>query len=654
VAVQNGYELDELHDVAISSVADNNLLAYESSTSLWKNKTFSALGLLTSADASTTYAPIASPALTGNVTITSNSATAALTITQDGAGDILRLNDIAGDTSFTFVDAAGKVNTVASTTANAGLSVPHGTAPTSPVNGDIWTTTSGLLARINGSTRQYVDFDGTQTINGTKTFSAASLTLGNATAAGTIAIGSGATVSGSTRTIAIGTASAAGSTNTINIGGGSGTSTTTLNGTTNFTGPITGVVNNVSLGTGAGISVFTLFSGATVSGSTKTVTIGTGGLAGSTTTIAIGSTTGTSTTTLQGITNGVTEAVDTNNTELATTAFVVGQAGSATPIVDGTAAVGTSLRYARQDHVHPTDTSRAPLASPAFTGTPSLPTGTTAITQTVGNNTTALATTAFVTAAVPAFATFATPGVNSTTTVVSPRVVMDYIMHPGRTEWMKFGSSATSGTGASVYGGNTAGLTARQTSFFGPNVATVGYAMAIWDTSDTGLGMLGFTRGVTYEERAWNKGIWASGRGVVGINNNTWNGDANTTVRVSVGGKSSAGSGAISATESGFGWLIPGMGNALQLQVSNASAVTTVTSSFTPVARQVFDWKMFSDGTGNVTLWINDTVVATTTAGPSSATPESYNFYFEMIEQTALTATKIAYTSLNSRVWWGV
>jgi len=37
VAVQNGYELEELHDVSIASVANNNLLAYESSTDLWKN-----------------------------------------------------------------------------------------------------------------------------------------------------------------------------------------------------------------------------------------------------------------------------------------------------------------------------------------------------------------------------------------------------------------------------------------------------------------------------------------------------------------------------------------------------------------------------------------------------------------------------------------
>jgi hypothetical protein len=49
-----------------------------------------------------------------------------------------------------------------------------------------------------------------------------------------------------------------------------------------------------------------------------------------------------------------TAAVDTNTTQIATTAFVVAQAGTATPIIEGTGAVGTSLRYAREDHVHPT------------------------------------------------------------------------------------------------------------------------------------------------------------------------------------------------------------------------------------------------------------------------------------------------------------
>ena len=44
--------------------------------------------------------------------------------------------------------------------------------------------------------------------------------------------------------------------------------------------------------------------------------------------------------------------------------------------------------------------TKADLASPTFTGSPALPTGTTAVTQSAGNNTTLLATTAFVQAAI--------------------------------------------------------------------------------------------------------------------------------------------------------------------------------------------------------------------------------------------------------------
>lgn len=111
----------------------------------------------------------------------------------------------------------GKVTTAASATGNAGLNLPHGTAPTSPANGDIWTTTSGLFAQINAATVQYAP-------------------LASPTFTGTPA--------------------------------------------------------------------------------------------------------------------SVTAAVDTNTTQIATTAYVVGQAASATPNALGSATVGTSLRYARADHVH--------------------------------------------------------------------------------------------------------------------------------------------------------------------------------------------------------------------------------------------------------------------------------------------------------------
>jgi hypothetical protein len=45
VKVDNGYELEELHNVLITTPVNNDLLAYESSTSLWKNKSASDLNL---------------------------------------------------------------------------------------------------------------------------------------------------------------------------------------------------------------------------------------------------------------------------------------------------------------------------------------------------------------------------------------------------------------------------------------------------------------------------------------------------------------------------------------------------------------------------------------------------------------------------------
>ena len=53
---------------------------------------------------------------------------------------------------------------------------------------------------------------------------------------------------------------------------------------------------------------------------------------------------------------------DTNTTQVASTAFIIGQASGSNPLMSGSVAVGTSLRYARADHVHPIDTSRSPLA----------------------------------------------------------------------------------------------------------------------------------------------------------------------------------------------------------------------------------------------------------------------------------------------------
>lgn len=49
----------------------------------------------------------------------------------------------------------GLLTTVASATGSAGLRIPHGTAPSSPTNGDMWTTTAGVFIRINGVTKTF-------------------------------------------------------------------------------------------------------------------------------------------------------------------------------------------------------------------------------------------------------------------------------------------------------------------------------------------------------------------------------------------------------------------------------------------------------------------------------------------------------------------
>lgn len=85
-----------------------------------------------------------------------------------------------------------------------------------------------------------------------------------------------------------------------------------------------------------------------------------------------------------------TPDVDDGDTSIATTAYVLGQAATTPPVMDGVASAGASTRTARADHVHPTDTSRAPLASPTFTGTPAAPT------PAAGDNSTKISTTAFV------------------------------------------------------------------------------------------------------------------------------------------------------------------------------------------------------------------------------------------------------------------
>jgi hypothetical protein len=58
-----------------------------------------------------------------------------------------------------------------------------------------------------------------------------------------------------------------------------------------------------------------------------------------------------------------------------------GLASNGTPAMNGTAAAGTQSNWSRSDHVHPSDTTKAAINSPLFSGIPAGPTATPATTQ---------------------------------------------------------------------------------------------------------------------------------------------------------------------------------------------------------------------------------------------------------------------------------
>lgn len=65
-----------------------------------------------------------------------------------------RQNEAAAKLPLAGGTLTGKVTTLASATGGAGVNVPPGVAPTSPVNGDFWSTSAAFFGRINGTTVQ--------------------------------------------------------------------------------------------------------------------------------------------------------------------------------------------------------------------------------------------------------------------------------------------------------------------------------------------------------------------------------------------------------------------------------------------------------------------------------------------------------------------
>lgn len=71
-------------------------------------------------------------------------------------GPTISAPTITGTASIATTNMTGKLTTVASTTSTAGFNIQPGIAPSSPGNGDVWGTSGGIFARVNGATQPLI------------------------------------------------------------------------------------------------------------------------------------------------------------------------------------------------------------------------------------------------------------------------------------------------------------------------------------------------------------------------------------------------------------------------------------------------------------------------------------------------------------------
>jgi hypothetical protein len=215
VKVQNGYELGELHDVLIVSPTNNQVLAYDSATQLWKNATNAPDGVTSI----TATAPLTGGTITSTGSIglnqsllsitksqvsdfTSGTVTSASTAQQAGTA-VYAVNSgtaVFATTSGTSTTISGTITKsqvtdfTSGTVASAGTAQQSGTAVYSVNSGTaVYATTSGTAVTISGdiTKSQVSDFT-----SGTVTSASTAQQSGTAVFANTSGTATFATTSG--------------------------------------------------------------------------------------------------------------------------------------------------------------------------------------------------------------------------------------------------------------------------------------------------------------------------------------------------------------------------------------------------------------------------------------------------------------------------
>jgi hypothetical protein len=187
-------------------------------------------------------------------------------------------------------------------------------------------------------------------------------------------------------------------------------------------------------------------------------------------------------------------------------------------------------------------------------------------------------------------------------------------------------SSALSGSGAN----NTTNPQnfSRQVYLSSLAVGRSAYLFGVIGAANAGFG----TSTAKADQVDFSKKVWLSGYACMGWTGGTsYIGDANTICRISLGGYSTNTTG--NMTLKGIGLKkVGGVASTVSLTVHNGTTLTDVASTVTVPDGGGIHWQIYSDGAGNVTLYINGTQAATTTAGPTTATASGQACYREQVE----------------------
>ena len=599
-------------------------------------------------------ANLVSPALTGNVTITSNSTGAALFIEQAGTGNILTLHDQASDTTFVAIDHNGKINTIASSAAGgAGLNLPHGTAPTTPVNGDIWTTTTSLQWRRNGATA----------------------TVANSSLANTFTAGQKQTVSHSATNAGLNIGPVAGDPSTLVNGDVWVNSTSNdlkvrLNGVSETVAEQSWVTAQSYLTTAAASTNY-LSKAGNLSGLANLTTARDNLQLGAENTVAFRTV---------NLSEGAPDIDDTLSTVSVftnsagysvsgNTASYVDDGGGS-PIVSNSGAFAISKdafslsRYPNYDSSNPSNattgielnyvTATGVLALRAFdTVAPSdytttlSPTGLTlpsvgsitfgdATVQTTAAfnfDPTGYATETFVTsqgyitsAGVPAFATTEQAALNtSATTLISPanyRVAgLNTNLFAGTVSGL---SSVVLGTGANIGSGYTI-LNGR---LLAPNALTAGYASRGFTLSTPSNAA---TAGVNFGT--------ASGH-AVRVYSANWGSTVTGVKMRGIFGRRGGGMPAPAPlAERGYGWEWDFSTRTMRILAHNGTTLTNPSVTWNPIISRNYEIMVTSNGSGTISLYIDSVLMGTTTGGPNDMAGNSAPVWWQLELQNEITAS---------------